>query len=286
MTQNNHHERTEMRITKVEMIYQAIHRQIKQGTIVAGAKLPSIRNTAEDFMVSKNTIVSVYDRLVASGAVSAKQGSGFIVNSRKSMLVDSKLENVREAGDIVSLLRTQLEKNYLIRVGDGRPPASWVSETIPKRHSAKSMSAHHSDTAGYGSPFGNSVLRGCIASQHQALNMDISPDQIVTTFGANHALDLIIRRFLLPGDTVLVDDPGYYPLFAKLKLSQFNFVGVKRTPKGPDLEDLRSKVEQLKPTLFFTQSLAQNPTGSSIDLPTAHTILQIAAQNNFRGCPR
>ncbi|MFG0852832.1 MULTISPECIES: hypothetical protein [Pseudomonas] len=29
--------------------------------------------------------------------------------------------------------------------------------------------------------------------------------------GANHALDLIIRRFVVPGDAVLVENPGYYP---------------------------------------------------------------------------
>jgi DNA-binding transcriptional MocR family regulator len=52
--------------------------------------------------------------------------------------------------------------------------------------------------------------------------INCKPEQILLTFGANYALDLIIRRFLVANDTVLVDDPGYYPLFAKLKLAQVN----------------------------------------------------------------
>jgi DNA-binding transcriptional MocR family regulator len=44
--------------------------------------------------------------------------------------------------------------------------------------------------------------------------------QVLLTQGANHALDLIVRHLLQPGDTVLVDAPGYYPLFGKLKLAK------------------------------------------------------------------
>lgn len=255
--------------------------QIEQGKIAAGARLPSIRNASEDYKVSKNTIVNVYDQLVSSGAVTAKQGAGFYVNSSKVKLAEVKPEHVKQAGDIISLLRAQLERDYLVRVGDGRPPASWMSDTIPKRSSPHTLSAFNNDSSGYGSPYGYTALRECIANQHHGINLDISLDQIVTSFGANHALDLIIRRFLSAGDTVLVDDPGYYPLFAKLKLSKIKFVGVKRTVNGPDLDDLREKAETHKPSLFFTQSTAQNPTGSSINLPTAHAILQIAAKNNF-----
>lgn len=267
--------------TKTETVYQTILRQVEQGKIAPGTRLPSIRNAAEDFKVSKNTIVNVYDQLVVDGVVSAKQGSGFFVNSTKLKLAKVKPEHVRQASDIISLLRAQLEKDYLVRVGDGRPPASWMDDTIPKRSSPNVLSAINNDSSGYGSPYGYRPLRDCIVNQHQTVNLDISSDQIVTTFGANHALDLIIRRYLSPGDTVLVDDPGYYPLFAKLKLSKINFVGVKRTVNGPDLEDLKNKAELLKPSLFFTQSTAQNPTGSSFDLRTAHSVLQIASQNNF-----
>jgi DNA-binding transcriptional MocR family regulator len=40
-------------------------------------------------------------------------------------------------------------------------------------------------------------------------------------------------------------------------------------------------VQTHKPKLFFTQSLAHNPTGGSISLPKAHRLLQLAAQHDF-----
>mgnify|MGYP000459870878 CR=1 FL=1 len=114
-----------------------------------------------------------------------------------------------------------------------------------------------------------------------AAGLVATPAQIVTTFGANNALDLVIRRFTRPGDTVLVDDPGYYPLFSKLKLSEVNVVGIPRTPQGPDPDALDRAAQTHRARLFFTQSLVQNPTGCSIDLPTAHAILKVADRRDM-----
>jgi DNA-binding transcriptional MocR family regulator len=262
---------------KADQIFNTLLRQIKQGSLNPGMRLPAIRKSAEDFNVSKNTVVNAYDRLVAGDYISAKQGSGFVVNSTKPALTEMKPTHVKEAGDIIGLLHAQLDKEYSIRVGDGRPPASWMDGITSGRPPTASISNNMNDNSGYGSALGYLGLRENIAARHQMQNIDIIPNQIVMTLGANHALDMIIRRLLSPGDTVLVDDPGYYPLFAKLKISKINFVGVKRTSTGPDLVDLELKMEQLKPSIFFTQSTAQNPTGSSMDLKTAHGVLQIAA---------
>ena len=64
---------------------------------------------------------------------------------------------------------------------------------------------------------------------------------------------------LEPGDKALVDSPGYYPLFGKLKLAKVEMLGVPRMGDGPDLEVLRGHLERDRPKVFFTQSLAHNP---------------------------
>ncbi|MEZ5702316.1 MAG: PLP-dependent aminotransferase family protein [Burkholderiaceae bacterium] len=104
--------------------------------------------------------------------------------------------------------------------------------------------------------------------------------QVLLTQGANHALDLIIRHLLEPGDQVLVDAPGYYPVFGKLKLSKVAMLGVPRLSDGPDLAVLQQLLRRHRPKVFFTQSLAHNPTGGSISLPKAHKLLQLAAAHD------
>ncbi|WP_050900837.1 aminotransferase-like domain-containing protein [Oceanicola sp. S124] len=182
-----------------------------------------------------------------------------------------------EAFDQVSLLNAQLNQDLQVRIGDGRPPLSWMQDALPQKLTGNFLQRFEGDQTAYGSAYGNAALREVITQKCRRGGMQIGSDQVVTTFGANHALDLIIRRYLEPGDTVLVDEPGYYPLFAKLKLAKINHIGVPRTTTGPDMEHLRTLVRIHRPKIFFTQSRCQNPTGTAIDLPTAHGVLQLAA---------
>jgi DNA-binding transcriptional MocR family regulator len=268
-------------MTLTETVMQDIQRRIETNALKVGDRLPSIRRAADEFGVSKNTIVEAYDRLLAAGFVKARQGYGFTVVDNRRPASGERPRHVAEAVDIASLLSAQLEESFSIRVGDGRPPPSWTEESEVRRHLGRGRKAGDAPEQGYGAAMGLPALRERLAVDFAEREVQAHPDQILLTFGANHALDLVIRRYLLPGDTVLVDEPGYYPLFAKLKLAQVRMVGVRRLPTGPDPDDLRAKAESLKPKMFFTQSMAHNPTGGSTNLPTAHALLTIAAQHDL-----
>ncbi|WP_420418463.1 PLP-dependent aminotransferase family protein [Pacificispira sp.] len=268
-------------MTLTESIVEKLTKRIDSGVLAPGSRLPSIRRAAEEFEVSKNTIVEAYDRMVAAGLISSRRGYGFTVADRYTQLASERSQHVAEAVDIASLLSAQLEQNFSIRVGDGRPPASWTEESELQRHLGRFKPPASSREDGYGSAMGYLGLRDRLAMNYMDRGVEVGADGILLTFGANHALDLVIRRLLLPGDTVLVDDPGYYPLFAKLKLSQIRMVGVNRLSTGPDIDDLREKAERERPKIFFTQSLAHNPTGGSMTLPTAHAVLTLAEQHGF-----
>ncbi|PZX06030.1 PLP-dependent aminotransferase family protein [Celeribacter halophilus] len=258
--------------TKTNRIYNILRDQIKSGELGEGTKLMSLRRAVEQFGASKNTMVAVYDLLVANGLVHSRHGAGFFV--AHAVATTAEPANLREARDSVSLLRAQLDRPYTVLVGDGRPPESWLLNSAPSVSLA-------TGEGGYGTPHGLATLREYVAASHFDVGISVSPNQIVTTFGANHALDLVIRRFCRPGETVLVDDPGYYPLFAKLKLAGVNVIGIPRGPHGPDCDALDSAAKQHSAHLFFTQSLAQNPTGFSIDLPIAHSVLKVAERHNM-----
>ena len=267
-------------MTKTEKIVNAMLGRIMHGLVNEGEKLPSIRQAAREFDVSRNTVVEAYDRLVARGWVSARQGSGFVVARAASpSRVEEAPSHIIEAVDSVSLLRAQLNQNHAVRIGDGRPPASWMSG-MSIRLPSGFLNESGQNPSGYGSPAGHLALRQLIAARHQVDGIPVDPEQVLMTFGANHALDLVIRRYLSPGDTVLVDEPGYYPLFAKLKLAQVKYVGVTRLDQGPDLNCFEEMLQRMRPAFYFTQSLGHNPTGGSYDLATAHGVLSLAERFN------
>lgn len=267
--------------TLADGVVRKLQGEIAGGVLLPGSRLSSIRRAAVELGVSKNTIVEAYDRLVASGHIVAKPGSGFIVASHGETAGAYRPKHVAEAVDVASLLNAQLEQSFEIRVGDGRPPPAWTEQSEIRRHLGAHGGVMAVDADAYGSALGFLPLRQQIVRRLAAQQIEAREDNILLTFGANHALDLIIRAMLSPGDTVLVDEPGYYPLFAKLTLAQVRMVGVNRTPDGPSVEDFATKVAAERPKLFFTQSLGHNPTGSSITAPVAHAVLTIANRHGL-----
>jgi DNA-binding transcriptional MocR family regulator len=111
------------------------------------------------------------------------------------------------------------------------------------------------------------------------IEADVS--NIVVTNGASQALDLVVRFMLKPGDTVFVEDPGYYNLFGLLKLQGVRIVGVPRLANGPDVDVAEHLLKTIKPKLFFINTVFHNPTATNIAPQVAFKVLQLAQQHDF-----
>lgn len=266
---------------KVEALVSSLIEAIECHEWCAGEKILSIRAAAEHWSVSRNTVVDAYGRLEARGHIQAKPGSGYYVREARNRPAETTQSNFTAAVDVLSLLREQVNSRNALRVGDGRPPAHWMESADVWTQVRKTDLRDLLDAErGYGDPAGFEPLRSTLARTLEERGIAVQPQQILMTHGANHALDLMVRHLLSAGDKALVDAPGYYPLFAKLKLSGVEMLGVPRLPDGPDLEVLERLLITHQPKAYFIQSLAHNPTGSSISLVKAHKLLQLAAKHN------
>lgn len=263
---------------KIDFVVNSILMQIEAGTLRAGERLPSIRDEAQRLGIGKNTVVEAYLRLVGQGVLQAKPGSGYYVVWSPPRSAGVAPSPPAAATDRVSLLAEQLDRRLPVRPGDGRPPTEWL-ETSELRRYLSYQRFQEGDA--YNSSWGHAPLRARLCGALAERGIAARDDQLLMTHGANHAMDLIIRRYVNPGDNVLVDDPGYYPLFAKLALAGANAVGVTRRHDGPDVADLEAKARASGARLFFTQSLAHNPTGGSITFGTAYSVLRTAAEHDL-----
>jgi DNA-binding transcriptional MocR family regulator len=262
-------------VLKIDFVINSILMQLRAGTLRPGQRLPSIRDEAQRFGVGKNTIVEAYLRLVSQGVLQAKPGSGYYVVRVPAAAAHDRAAPLAAATDRVSLLAEQLDRRLPIRPGDGRPPSEWL-ETSELRRYLSYQRFQEGDS--YNSSWGHAPLRERLRGALAERGIACGDDQLLMTHGANHAMDLVIRRYVSPGDAVLVDDPGYYPLLAKLALAGANAIGVERRHDGPDIADLEAKARKSGARLFFTQSLAHNPTGGSITLGSAYSVLKIATE--------
>src|SRR5699024_6552743 len=63
-------------ISLMRQIYQHIRKQILNGNLKSGEKVPSSRELASNLNVSRNVILDAYDQLSAEGFLVSQMGSG------------------------------------------------------------------------------------------------------------------------------------------------------------------------------------------------------------------
>jgi DNA-binding transcriptional MocR family regulator len=289
--------------------------RIRQRLLLPGARLPSVRESARRHRVSPSTVVAAYDRLLAQGLVEAKRQRGFFVRDGDTMAPrattgapEAQAAATRQAITTETALRLDaplrpppVDATALIRgmfavdaqrpaPGLGTLPAEWLDaamlQTALRRvmAPAKSASATHlpSSYLSYGEPAGDTRLRHALAQRLADFGVPAVPAQIVTANGATHALDICSRALLAPGDTVLVDEPGWSVEFARLTQLGMRLLPVPRGVDGPDLAAMAALAKAHQPRLYVTCSVLHNPTGVSLSLASAHQVLRLAEQHDFR----
>lgn len=270
-------------IALVEQIVSGVRSQIDDRILRAGMKLPPIRRLAETHQISRFTVVEAYDRLVALGYLDSRRGSGFYVSARRTGGEEPEMiERVERAVDGVWLMREIADDApNRVQVAAGNLPPQWLDEDEVLRNLRQLLRRTDTRPTSYGTPQGFAPLRDQLRIRLAELGIRAQPGQIVLTYGATQALDLIARYFLKAGDCVLVNDPGYWNLFSQLRLQGIRLLGVPRNADGPDVAALETLLAHHQPRLFFTQSVLSNPTSTCISPAVAFRLLQLAEKHDF-----
>tara|TARA_R110001583_G_scaffold195522_1_gene375075 strand:- start:42622 stop:44025 length:1404 start_codon:yes stop_codon:yes gene_type:complete len=266
----------------VEQIVDAVRTQIDDRILRPGMKLPPIRKLAESQLVSRFTVVEAYDRLVALGYLRSRRGSGFYVAPRRERGEGRQQPSTDRAVDVAWMMRQGLDdRPGLIKASAGWLPSDWLDGEGLRRHLRTLSRRPDVRLTSYGTAQGYLPLRQQLQVKLAEFGIGAAPHQIVLTEGATRALDILARHLVKPGDTVLVDDPGYFNFFGNLRLQGATLVGVPRNTDGPDVAQLEALLAHHKPKVFFTHSVLHNPTGANLSPGVAFRILQLAEKHDF-----
>src|SRR5215831_15882194 len=78
-------------------VYQRLRAAILLGQLAPGTRLPSTRQMAADLGVSRNTLMSAFDQLIAEGYVEGRVGAGtFVSPTLPEELLEARLKAKRE----------------------------------------------------------------------------------------------------------------------------------------------------------------------------------------------
>ncbi len=266
--------------TLIGKIIATIKQRIAARVLTPGTRLPSIRALAESMRVSKSTVVEAYERLAAEGIIRSRPGAGFYVAAPLAPLSLADMgPKLDRAIDPLWISRQSLSAGAeVLKPGCGWLPSSWMPHAALRRALRTLARADDVALTDYGTPLGLLPLRQLLARRMSERGIEAAPEQIMLMESGTHAIDLLCRFLLEPGDAVLVDDPCYFNFQALLRAHRVKVIGVPYTRNGPDIDLFAQALKTERPRLYITNSAVHNPTGAVLAPTTAHRVLKLADQ--------
>ena len=274
--------KTKTNKTKINIAIDIIKQQIANKSLIAGSRLPSVRQLAIQLNFSVSTIVEAYTRLVSAGILESRIGAGYFVvgQAKQIQIFETKIQYQREI-DPLWISRQSLEaKSDVLKPGCGWLPSHWMPEQTIRKALKQVAKSEISLMTDYAVPNGHLALRQWIARRKQNYDLSIDLEKILITDSATQSIDLIFRLLLQAGDVILIDDPCYFNFQALIKAHHLKAVAIPFTPHGPDIEQFKQALN-LKPKIYLTNSGIQNPTGVSLSIQTAFQIAKLVEQANL-----
>ncbi|MET4783409.1 aminotransferase class I/II-fold pyridoxal phosphate-dependent enzyme [Glaciihabitans sp. UYNi722] len=235
-------------------IAAAVARLITSGDLAPGDRLPTVRELAADLGVSPATVSHAWQALSSVGLIVSRGRSGSFVMATPRRWLPPRFQG----------LAGQLEATRL-DLSTGTPDP----QLLPALGPALSRVSMRAGTISYLDqpviPELEAVLRATWSYEVEAVTVvDGALDAL------SRAMEIVVRF----GDKVVVEDPGFPPIFDLL-----DHVGAVRVPVGLDEEGMRPGLLEealtLRPTAVVLQPRAQNPTGRSMTKSRAQQLAQV-----------
>ncbi|WP_309620902.1 PLP-dependent aminotransferase family protein [Salinibacterium sp.] len=138
----------------------------------------------------------------------------------------------------------------------------------------------------YGSGQGMPALRQHILEVMALEGIRAGVDDIVVTTGSQHALELVTKLFINPGDVVLAEAPSYVTAITVFTSFQADIQHVEMDEQGLIPQALRESIARVKAAgktikFLYTVPTFSNPTGVTLSWERRLEILEICRSNGI-----
>jgi GntR family transcriptional regulator/MocR family aminotransferase len=270
-----------------DQIYKTCLAAIVDGRLAGGARLPSARQLAADWRISRNTVDDAIGRLHAEGFVVRRIGAGTFVAARAS----ARRANVqrrrpaalgRKALAAVSAWGRSTTSSYLsasvpkgVPFLAGMPALDAFPLTLWRRLVARRLRVGGVGLLGYLPSLGHPALRDATARHLvSSRGIDCDAGQVMILNSSMQAVDLVSRVLLEASDTVWIEDPCFPNLRGALAMSGARIQPVPVDAQGLDVEE---GARRAAPALVYVAPSCQYPMGVTMSLERRLALLRHAA---------
>lgn len=112
----------------------------------------------------------------------------------------------------------------------------------------------------YGMSEGEPALREALAAQARSLGLACEASQVLVVSGSQQTLDLAAKLHIDVGTQVMLEAPTYLAALQIFQLFGADCITVPLEADGPDLKQLRARLEQHRPAFIYLIPTFQNPS--------------------------
>jgi DNA-binding transcriptional MocR family regulator len=235
---------------------------VLDGRVPVGALLPSERELAVALGASRTTTAAAYRLLRESGFAAAGQGAGTWTELPSSSASDGLPWPVQDTG----VAGTPDGRGDLASAAPEAPPQVHAAYAAALAELPRYLPGHGYVTAGL------PALRERVADRFATRGLATSPDQVLVTSGAVHALRLVLEAVLSPGDRVLVESPSYPLALDAIRRAGGRPVALPIEDAGWSPRAVAAAVRETGARAAYLMPDVQNPTGRVMDAGTRHAV--------------
>jgi GntR family transcriptional regulator/MocR family aminotransferase len=279
-------------------LYEELRRRILSGQLTASSQLPSTRSLAAQLGVSRMTVVTAYDQLLAEGYIEGKSGAGtYVAAVLPEELLTTRNANKSGSKETIEQIETSLSQrgkwfaavnpNRIYAEFDenfsafhfGLPAVNEFPFELWSRLTARRFRRPPPEMLGSGSPAGYRPLRETVAAYLQSARaVKCDPEQVIIVAGAQQGLSLAVQILLDTGDVAWLEDPCYLGARNAFACAGAQIVSVPVDQQGFDLEGALEKSPDAR--MVYVTPSHQFPLGVTMSLARRLALLNWARHAN------
>jgi 2-aminoadipate transaminase len=270
------------------------------GDLRPGDRIPATRELAVQLGVHRTTVANAYAELESEGLIRGHVGRGTFISGDGNGYKFSAAPPALNGNGTVrweSLFADERTEEALSRLAQPAPGTniSFVTacpedssfpledvraccNTVLRREGARLLQLGPSD--------GYPELKQVLVELLHTEGLQIKDDSLLITDGCQQALDLICKAFLRPGDSVVLENPGYPGAIAIFAGARVRCLAAPvhsgtepGTTAGLDLAALEATLQANRVKLILLTPDFHNPTGTTMSLAARRKLLEIASRH-------
>ena len=255
-----------------EPLYRQVARRIESmiegGTFAPGERVPSVRRLSQQLSVSVTTVLEAYRVLEDRSLLEARPQSGYYVRTPPprapipKATASAEAPGAPEVSDLALRFLHAAQRPGVLALGAAVPHPDFLPVARLNRLLIQAVRREPSASQSYDHVAGLEALRVQIGRRALDAGCSLSPEEIVTTSGAQAAVHLCLRAVTRPGDTVVVETPTYYGLLEALESLHLEALEVATDPRtGIVLDELETVLAERRIAAAVLSPSFGNPLG-------------------------